>query len=408
MTASVKMAGCLLNGERKVIRKFIYLILVTMLAGLAMAQDVSVRSDHPDEYTVVKGDTLWDIAARFLDHPWQWPAIWYANQQIHNPHLIYPGDVLSLKYVDGKPQMVVNEGKPTVRLSPEIHRTESEPVTAIPHAVIAGFIRNMRVVSATEFKAMPYVLTNNEDRQFAAKDDHTYARGVKGAVGDRFAIVRLGNVYVREKGEIRRKVEPGYGQHAPNDIEFHPGFWENAANFSGKRGEVIGYELYEVGQGTLEKTGDPAILRVRTGLDAIRKGDRIVPLDTKGYPNEYMPHALDNIPADLRVLAIQAGHLIAGHHKVVAINAGSRQGMEPGLVFSAFRQGKRIRDDIKYPSGSLADASTWNGDKVNLPDEYEGHIMVFRVFDQISYALIMGGPRPLHEQDILKHPDETL
>ena len=101
MTASVKMAGCLLYGERNVINKFFHLILVSMLASAVMAQDVSVRSDHPDEYVVVEGDTLWDISGMFLDKPWQWPAIWHANQQIENPHLIYPGDRLSLVFIDG-------------------------------------------------------------------------------------------------------------------------------------------------------------------------------------------------------------------------------------------------------------------------------------------------------------------
>ena len=114
---------------RKVIRKFIYLILATMLAGAVMAQDVSVRTDHPDEYVVVRGDTLWDISARFLDHPWQWPAIWHANQQIQNPHLIYPGDRISLVYIDGSPRLVVNGGKQTVRLSPDIRATDREAIS---------------------------------------------------------------------------------------------------------------------------------------------------------------------------------------------------------------------------------------------------------------------------------------
>ena len=86
------------------IKKIFHLILVAMLASAAMAQDVSVRSDHPDEYVVVKGDTLWDISGKFLEQPWQWPAIWHANPQIENPHLIYPGDRISLVYIDGKPR----------------------------------------------------------------------------------------------------------------------------------------------------------------------------------------------------------------------------------------------------------------------------------------------------------------
>src|SRR5210317_540070 len=142
MTASVKMAGCLLYGERTVIKKIFHLILVAMLASAAMAQDVSVRPDHPDEYVVVKGDTLWDISGRFLEKPWQWPAIWHANPQIDNPHLIYPGDVVSLVYIDGVPQLRINRGgddprissgKPVVKLVPEIRFVErGDPINAIP------------------------------------------------------------------------------------------------------------------------------------------------------------------------------------------------------------------------------------------------------------------------------------
>lgn len=407
-TASVKMAGCLLNGDRKVIRKFIYLILVTMLAGMAMAQDVSVRSDHPDEYTVVEGDTLWDISARFLDYPWQWPAIWHANQQIENPHLIYPGDVISLVYLDGQPRLMVDRGKPTVRLSPEVRATLRQPITAIPHEDIAGFIRNIRIVSEEDYENLAYVVANNEDRQLATKDDQTYARGVYGEIGDRFAIVRLANIYLRKKGELRHTMEPGYGQHAPTPIEYPSGFWVNATHFSGTRGEVIGFELFEVAVATLAKLGDPAILNIETGLDVVMEGDFVVPLDSIGYPMAYMPHAMEAVPADLRVLAVQGGNRLVGHQKIVSINGGARQGIEPGHVFSAFNPGKRIRDSVKYPASSMADALTWNGDKVTLPDEFDAHIMVFRVFNEVSYALVMEGPRVVRENDILKHPDETL
>ncbi len=220
--------------------------------------------------------------------------------------------------------------------------------------------------------------------------------------------MRLANIYFWKKGEKRRAIEPGYGQHASTYEEYHPGFWEGLANWPANRGEVIGFELYEVGQATLSKQGDPAILTVVTGLGAVKAGDFVVPLDTKGYPEHYMPHAMDRVPDNLKVLAVQGGNRIVGHMKVVAISGGSSQGIEPGHVFSAFKQGDRVRDTVKYPAGSLADAGTWNGDKVYLPDEFEAHIMVFRVFDEVSYALVMSGDRVVHENDVLKHPDETL
>lgn len=376
-----------------------------------MAQDVSVRSDHPDEYIVVEGDTLWDISAKFLDHPWQWPAIWHANQQIDNPHLIFPGDKLRLVYMDGQPRLTVDRGRPTVRLSPEAKVTTREAIPPIPHDDIAGLIRNMQVVNAEDYEAMPYVVANNEQRRLSSHEDRSYVRGLDGEVGGFYAVMRLGNIYIRDKDDgVERVVEPGFGRHAPSDFEYHPGFWEGAAYMGEKnnRGEVVGYELYQVAEVMLSKSGDPAIVTIGTSQDAVREGDRIMPLDRLGYPDQYVPHAMDSVPEGLQVLGVQGDNRLVGHLKMVSINGGVRQGVEPGHVFSAFRPGQRVRDDVKYPAGSLAASTTWSKDKVTLPDEFDAHIMVFRVFDEVSYALIMSGDRPVMEYDILKHPDETL
>ena len=142
------------------IRRLIYLTFAALwLTGVVVAQDVSVRSDHPDEYVVVKGDTLWDISGRFLDKPWQWPAIWHANPQIENPHLIYPGDVISLVYVDGVPQLRLRRGD-TVKLSPTVRASDRDAIQAIPFDSIAPFVRNLRILSPEEFAELPYIVAN--------------------------------------------------------------------------------------------------------------------------------------------------------------------------------------------------------------------------------------------------------
>ena len=389
------------------IRKFIYLVLVTMLAGAVMAQDVSIRSDHPDEYVVVRGDTLWDISARFLDHPWQWPAIWHANQQIRNPHLIYPGDRISLVYIDGLPRLVVNGDKQTVRLSPEIRAADREAINAIPVDSIRQFIKNTRIIGQEQFATLPYVVSNFETRLNATTGDRTYVRGLSASVGQKYAIVRLGYIYYRMDDEIKRGVEFGYKLHAPERFEIPSGFWR-PVNTWGKKIEIIGYELYDVSQATLVKTGDPAILSIDSGRMEVQDGDFVLPVDAHSYPAYFEPHAMSGMPQDLKVLAIKGAFYGAGHYQIVVINGGLRQGVESGHVFSAFRPGITIRDRIKYPAGSLEDIRTWNGDKVTLPDEYDAHIMVFRVFDEVSYAMVMDGARPVREHDLLRHPDETL
>jgi hypothetical protein len=117
---------------------------------------------------------------------------------------------------------------------------------------------------------------------------------------------------------------------------------------------------------------------------------------------------MDPVMDGLEVIALTQTTYGAGHYQIIAINAGANQGIETGHVFSAFRPGKQIRDEVKYPKGSMADAKTWDGDKVTLPDQFSAHILIFRVFDEISYAMIMDGDRPVRERDVLKHPDEVL
>ena len=391
-------------------RILISLILAVILGGAAIAQEVSIREDSPDEYIVVEGDTLWDISGRFLDEPWQWPAIWHANQQIENPHLIYPGDRISLVYIDGQPRLMVDRGRPTVRLSPETRVTSRQPIPPISHDRIQGLIRNFRHIgSQEELDALPYVVANAEQRRQAVVMDNTYVRNLDGEVGQFYAIMRLANIYYRKKGEIRRAVEPGYGQHAPTSREWHPTWWERAGNLNPQNyGDIVGFELVQVAEGMLAKTGDPAIITIGSSQEPVMEGDFVVPIDDPGYVDQYQPAAMDSVPEGMRVLAVQGDNRLVGHLKMVSISGGSLQGIQPGHVFSTFRPGQKIRDDVKYPAGSLADAGTWKGDHVVLPDEWGGHIMVFRVYDEVSYALVMQGERPVREFDVLRHPSETL
>lgn len=391
-------------------RKLICLILAMFLCGAAAAQDVSIRDDYPDQYIVVEGDTLWDISGRFLDHPWQWPAIWQANQQIENPHLIYPGDKISLVYIDGQPRLMVDRGRPTVRLSPETRVTVRQPIPPIPYDVLKGLITNIRMVDSQEaYDALPYVVANEDRHVGVATKDNSYVRGLDGEVGQYYAVLRLGHIYYRRDGEIHSAIDPIYGVHAPTNVEWHGTVYERIVNVMPRNyGEIVGFELFQVAEGMLAKTGDPAIVTIGSARTTVQAGDVLMPLSDEGYVSEFQPHAMDVIPPGLRVLAVQGDNRLVGHLKMVSINGGSSEGVQPGHVFSAFQPGEEVRDSVKYPYGSLADAATWKGDKVVLPDAFGAHIMVVRVFDHLSYALIMEGPRPVRVSDVLKHPDETL
>ena len=390
------------------IKKIFHLILVAMLASAAMAQDVSVRSDHPDEYVVVEGDTLWDISAKFLEHPWQWPAIWHANPQIENPHLIYPGDRISLMYIDGKPRLVVNGGKPTVRLSPEVRKLPRDPIPPVEWDAIKHFVTNARVLLPGSFSDLPYVVTNESDRHMASVKDLTYVRGIDGRIGEEFAIVRMRHIYYDDNGVMERGKHRRYAEHLRIEDEYPDNIWDATLSWRRKNPPVLGYEFWDIAVGRLVKEGDPAILEIQSGRTEVKQGDYILPIDDHEYDPQLIPHAMNPVPDGMEVIALTQTTYGSGHYQIIAINAGSNQGVEVGHVFSAFRPGKTIQDEVKYPTGSFADQTTLKADKVTLPDQFSAHILVFRVFDEVSYAMIMDGERPVRERDILKHPDEIL
>jgi hypothetical protein len=393
---------------RSVIKKIFHLILVAMLAGSAMAQDVSVRADHPDEYVVVKGDTLWDISGRFLEHPWQWPAIWHANSQIENPHLIYPGDRISLVYIDGKPQLVINGDKPTVRLSPGTRVIPRAAIPPIPWDAIKNFVTNVRVLAPGSFPELPYVVANESQRNTASTKDLTYVRGLDGRLGEEFAIVRGRYIFYDDNGVMERGRHHRFAVHLPIMDEYPNNVWDATMSWRRKDPPVLGYEFWDISVGRLVKLGDPATIEIQGVRTEVKPGDFLLPIDDHVYQKQFFPHAMDSVPDGMEVIALTQANYGSGHYQVVAINSGKNQGVEPGHVFSAFRPGARIQDEVKYPTGSWADQKTLNGDKVTLPDQFSAHILVFRVFDEVSYAMIMDGDRPVRERDKLKHPDEIL
>ena len=408
MTASLKMAGCLVYGERTVIKKIFHLILVAMLVSVAVAQDVQVRSDHPDEYVVVKGDTLWDISGKFLEQPWQWPAIWHANPQIENPHLIYPGDRISLMYIDGQPRLVVNGNKKTVKMSPGSRDLNRAAIPPVEWDAIKHFITNARVLPPGSDTDLPYVVANESNRHMATVKDLTYVRGLDGRLGEEYAIVRMRHIYYDDLGVMQRAIHHPYGTKLRDEHTYPDNVWNATLKWRRKNPPVLGYEYWDIGVGRLVKEGDPAILEVQSGRTEVKEGDFLLPIDDHEYDSQLIPHAMNPVPDGLEVIALTQTTYGAGHYQIIAINAGQNQGVEPGHVFSAFRVGQTIRDEVKYPKGSMADAKTWDGDKVTLPDQFSAHILVFRVFDEVSYAMIMDGDRPVRERDVLKHPDEIL
>jgi hypothetical protein len=389
-----------------VIRRLIYLTVAALfLTGVVVAQDVSVRSDHPDEYVVVKGDTLWDISGRFLDKPWQWPAIWHVNPQIENPHLIYPGDIISLVYVDGVPQLRLRRGG-TKKLSPAVRVAErDDAIKAIPFEAIAPYIRNLRVLSPEEFAGLPYIVANEDQRLTSTHTDVTYARGLNGQVGEEFVVARLSNIYDRlgNPPEIRRVLPKQHWKQVVNVWDRDESMYNTVSPWNRRPKDPVGYELVEVSRVRVAQAGEISVLDIIRDRTEIKAGDYILPANDQGYESQFFPRAMDSIPDGLRVLGTSGQRSGVGIYQIVSINAGSNQGLAPGHVFSAFGRGALVDDRTGYRYGSFAKDA-----EVRLPDVYDGLVMVFRTFDEISYGMVMSGKRVVEEYDMLRHPDERM
>ncbi len=395
-----------------IFRGLIGVALIGLLMGPIGAQDVDLRADHPREYVVQEGDTLWDIAARFLTRPWQWPAIWQANPQIENPHLIFPGDVISLVFIDGQPRLMVDG---TRRLSPEIRREDiTGPVTTIPLEAIESFLVKPRVVSVEQLAGLPYVIANAERQHFAAAPDRTYARGMSDRrVGDQVVIARLTFQFDdpsqgTDRAAVRQnRMRSNLGQ-VPFDERPVGQFIRTSSNIS-RSGRVIGYELWELARAEVVKAGDPAILELIDSKQEVRSGDYVLPIDPYLYDLTFYPRAPDReIPEGARVIAITGGHYGVSHYQIVALGLGETDGVQPGHTFSTFRPGETVRDRFVHGlPGRPAPTGVENG-RVELPHEFAGVVMVFRTFERVSYALVLGGERPVREGDLLFHPDRRL
>lgn len=381
-----------------------------MLSVAAMAQEVSVRDDHPQQYVVVKGDTLWDIAGRFLDEPWQWPAIWKANPEIENPHLIYPGDVFSLVYIDGRPVIQLardgmpadTSGKQTVKLSPEIRRIDrSDPINAIPLDAIEPFLRDIRIVSPTEFEGLPYIVANEENRINATYSDLTFARNLNARVGDEFVVARLVNIYdeIGDPPVTRRVLPKEHWKQVPNIWDHNKSIYNTTHPWDKRPKNPVGYEMWEVSRVRVQQAGEITVLDILQDRAEVQAGDFILPVHAHQFETAFLPQAMDVVPDDMVVLATTGAEYGVGHYQIVTIRGGSNQGVAPGHVFSAFEPGLVVDDRTGYRWGSFDENS-----EVQLPSLYAGLVMVFRSFGDVSYAIVMDGPRLVKENDVLQHP----
>ena len=401
------------------LNKSMLLAVIIIWSAASLADTVTVNPDHPESYVVQKGDTLWDITGRFLNEPWMWPGVWEANPQIENPHLIYPGDVVSLRYQDGRPILYVHRGQGGkdsryVRLSPEVRSSvKDDAIPAIPIDAIKQFLSRPLVVTDEEMEEWPYVVSSYDQHLVAGSGNKIYVRGIPDEVnGERYAIYRKGKPFINPQKD---------------------------------EGLVLGYEALHVGDALLEKTGDPASAIISRANREVLVGDRLAEESEADVNTNFIPKPPVR-DVNGNILSVIDGVSEIGQYQVVVVDLGTNEGMESGTVLGVYQSGEVVTDyiaakakeededepirferedtspvdsafsaianDIRNSYRALvvdSGALDYMGrpgaipEEVQLPQEFSAVLMVFRTFENLSYALVMEAQGPIHIYDVVRN-----
>lgn len=339
-----------------------------MLTATSLAcAGVALKDGHPSTYYVKNGDTLWDISARFLQEPWQWPEIWQINDEIGNPHLIYPGDEIHLSYVNGEPRLSVKRGveetvmsNGVVKLSPKIREiANDEAIPVIPASAIAAYLKDGLVVDQKQISEAPYVVGGRDQRVVYGEGDTVYARDTLNHWED---------------------LDQGYGFFRVGEKYVDP-----------DTNEVLGYEARQVGLGRVSShTDDMISLRVSSSTEDLRIDDRLFSTEDRRVRAVLYPSAPDT-KVEAKIIRFFDRLSSVARNDVVVINKGERDGLKEGNMLDIFAMGEKVRDRQR-------------GDMVQLPREKTGSMIVFRVFEKVSYGLIMESTRPIRMHDQADSP----
>jgi len=339
-------------------------------AGVPLSE---LAPNAPDSHTVKRGDTLWDISKLFLKSPWRWPELWGMNlDQIRNPHLIYPGQVLVLEKSGGRARLRVAQGGPdgTVKLSPRVRSDAigDGGVPAVPMHLIGPFLNEAVVFSANELERAPRVVAAPEGRVMMGRGDKAYVLGELGGLRD---------------WRVFRQATPLRDPTTKEILGYEARFLGTAeyAREGGSTATADGKSSLAV----------PATFELLSVKEEVGIGDRLAPVPPRDFGN-FTPHAPAK-PISGQIISVYGEALIAGQNQVVAINRGTADGVERGHVLAVLRDGPQVTDRT--------------GDKptqIKLPDERHGLLFVFRVFDRVSYGLVLQVQQPVTAGDRFTQP----
>ena len=338
--------------------------------------------DYPERYVVVKGDTLWDISKRFLKSPWLWPSVWHINPGIRNPHLIYPGDIIVMYMVDGKPYITldgqagthpdrksakvkvpaeIKPGLKVVKLSPSsrvsgIHKA----ISTIPMSAIRPFLDRPRVVTEDQIDNAPYIVSSYEEHLISGTGNKIYARNLEKPLTS-YNVVRPGKEYIDPES-----------------------------------GDVLGYEAIYLADARLIKVGEDedqlATLTVVKSSREVLNNDILIPYEERDQMFQFTPRSPES-EVKGQIVAVYDGVSQIGQYMIVVLNRGEESGLAPGHVLAVMQKGAEVNDSRK-----------WIFSSVDLPDERAGIMMVFKTYKNLSYAIIMEENRAIHINDRFENP----
>lgn len=340
--------------------------------SVAHANGVALADSAPDHYVVQKGDTLWAISKRFLKDPWRWPEVWGMNKdQIKNPHLIYPGNMVVLERGPEGPRLriagsgevvgVTQQGRPVVKLSPQARATpiDRDAIPSIPPRDIEPYLTRPLVIAANALDSAPKIVAGSERRVALTVGNMAYAAGMDQRLGDAWHIYRPGRVLK----------SPG-------------------------KDEVLGHEAIYLGDALVTQFGEASTLRITHAKEEIQVGDRLVPVQ-KDMVISYVPHAPSGSTRG-NVIALTGAVAEAGAGTVVAVDLGEKAALEVGHVLAVYRPGLKIETKKSW--------FDFKAKPLSAPDERVALVFVFRVFERVAYALVLDTQKPVFLGDLVRNP----
>ena len=357
------IGGFMYQQWRKSITTLAFVLTGALSAGtLAQAPKtpLAVKPDAPERYVVVRGDTLWSIAQRYTDSPWRWPELWNLNKnEIKNPHRIYPGNIIVLDRARGR--LALSD---TVKLSPKVRAesTAQSAIPIIPPAIIEPFLARPLVIEADGLDNAPTIVAAEESRVILEAGNRAFVRGIGDSKETTWFVYRRGAALVDPDSKA-----------------------------------TLGYEAIYLGSARVIRTGDPAVIQLSSVTQEVGVGDKLLPAGKPEIPT-YAPRA-PTTPVQGRIISLYGrdSRLAEyGNQSVIAINLGKSQGIEVGHVVALYRPGATVAD--------ASHSKNTSADPLTLPNDRYGLALVFRVFDRISYALVMNMSKPVYKLDLVQNP----